>query len=107
MKIQYYQDVRPTEDLPGVFKREVVNARDGAPNFTMRLFEIQPGKSTPSHSHPWEHEIFIISGECTAVSGGKETKIGKDFSVFVPPNEHHAFINSGKEVLRLICVIPN
>jgi len=40
------------------------------------------------------------------VSGEKETQIAKDSVVFVPPNEHHCFVNNGTEPLRFICVIP-
>ena len=34
----------------------------GAPNFTMRHFEVAPGGRTPFHAHPWEHEVYVLSG---------------------------------------------
>jgi quercetin dioxygenase-like cupin family protein len=106
MKVSKYLDAKPIQELPGVVKREVVNADDGAPNFCMRVFEVEPGSSTPSHSHPWEHEAYILSGKGVVVSSDKETPIARDSVVFVPPNEHHCFINNGNETLRFICVIP-
>ena len=106
MKVSNYRDTEPTQELPGVVRREVVTAEDGAPNFCMRVFEVEPGSSTPSHSHAWEHEIFVLSGRGVVVGGGKETQIAKDSVVFVPPDEHHCFMNNGDEVLRIICVIP-
>ena len=36
MKVSSYQDTEPVQELPGVVKREVINANDGAPNFCMR-----------------------------------------------------------------------
>ena len=63
MKVSNYRDSQPTEEVQGVLKREVITASDGAPHFCMRVFEVEPGSSTPSHSHPWEHEVFILSGK--------------------------------------------
>ena len=106
MKVSSYLDTDPILDQPGVVKREVINADDGAPNFCMRVFDVEPGSSTPWHSHPWEHEVFVLSGQGVAKSEEKETQIVKDSVVFVPPNEQHCFLNSGKKPLRFICVIP-
>ena len=106
MKVSKYFDTKSTQELPGVVKREVINADDGAPNYCMRVFEVEPGSSTPSHSHPWEHEVFVLSGRGVVVSERGETQIAKDSVVFIPPDEHHCFINNSNEILRFICVIP-
>ena len=106
MKVSKYLDTRPVQELPGVVKREVINADDGAPNFCMRVFEVEPGSSTPSHSHAWEHEIYVLEGQGKAVSEQEETPVSKDSVIFIPPNEHHCIVNNGNEILRIICVIP-
>ena len=106
MKVSKYLDAKPTQELPGVVKREVINADDGAPHFCMRVFEVQPGSSTPAHSHGWEHEVFVLSGQGVAKGEQGETPIAKDSVVFIPPDEHHYFENNGSEVLRFICVTP-
>ena len=106
MKVSKYLDTEPVEELPGVIKREVINADDGAPHFCMRVFEVQPGSSTPSHSHPWEHEVFVLSGRGVVRGERGETQIEGDSVVFVPPDENHRFVNNGDEILRFICVIP-
>ena len=106
MKVANYLDTKPTQERPGVVKREVINAGDGAPNFCMRVFELEPGSSSPSHSHAWEHEVFVLSGRGVAVGEQGEKPIVKDSVVFVPPDEHHCFVNNSDEPLRFICVIP-
>jgi len=106
MKVGSYLDAKPVQELPGVVKREVINADDGAPNFCMRVFEVEPGSSTPWHSHQWEHEVFVLSGQGVVKSEGKEAQIAKDSVVFVPPNEQHCFLNISNKPLRFICVIP-
>ena len=106
MKVAKYFDTRPTQELPGVLKREVINADDGAPNFCMRVFDVEPGSSTPSHSHDWEHEIFILAGQGIAISEKGETPISAESVIFIPPNEYHCLKNTGNEIMRLICLIP-
>ena len=106
MKVCKYLDIKPTQELPGVTKRVVIGADDGAPNFCMRIFGVEPGSSTPSHSHAWEHEVFILSGQGVVMSEKGETKITSGSVVFVPPDEHHCFVNKGEETLRFICLIP-
>ncbi len=106
MKVSNYLDIKPVQELPGGVKREGITADDGAPNFCMRVFEVEPGSSTPSHSHPWEHEVFVLSGRGVVVSEKGETQIARGSVVFIAPEEHHCFVNNGDEVLRFICVIP-
>ena len=106
MKISSYLETKPVQELPGAVKREVINADDGAPNFSMRVIDIEPGAATPSHEHSWEHEVYVLSGRGVVVGGQGETPIAKDSVIFVLPNEHHCFINTGNGPLCFICVIP-
>ena len=106
MIVSSYLNTKPIQEWPGVVMREVVCADKGAPNFCMRVIDIEPGSSTPSHDHPWEHEVFVLSGRGVVVGEQGETQIAKDSVVFIPPDEHHCFTNNGDEPLRFICVIP-
>lgn len=106
MLIRKYMDATPEEMLPGVIKREVVNSDDGAPNFCMRVFDLEPGASTPHHTHAWEHEVFILEGQGVAVSEKGETPVSPESVVFVPGEEIHSFKNTGDKPLKFICVIP-
>ncbi len=106
MKVSDYRATEPVEELSGVSKREVITADDGAENFTMRIFEIDPGNSTPPHNHPFEHEVFVLSGKGVVIGGQGAIAISKEMVVFVAPNETHCFVNTGNEPLRFICIIP-
>ena len=106
MKISNYLDTEPTEEVAGVVKREVITADDGAPRFCMRVFEVAAGSSAPAHSHWWEHEVFVLSGQGMVVSEQGATPIGEGSVIFIATNEHHCFVNNGSEPLRFICVIP-
>ena len=106
MKVGKYTETEATLELPGVYKREVINASDGAPNSCMRVFDLEPGSSTPSHSHAWEHEVYVLSGSGKVLGNEGEKGISPDSVVFIAPDEHHRFTNTGQETLRFICVIP-
>ena len=106
MKVTNLHDAKPVEELQGVLRREVITAEDGAPNFSMRVFEVQAGSSTPSHSHSFEHEVFVLAGKGVVVGEQGAIPISKECVVFVSPNETHCFVNTGNEPLRFICVIP-
>ena len=94
------------EGAKGVDIRWLISNADGAKNFEMRMFELQPGGHTPLHTHPHEHEVFIIEGEGVFVYEGKEHSFNKDFAILVPGGKEHCFKNTGSSLLRFLCVIP-
>ena len=106
MKIQNYRQVKGAIAAPGVVMRVVAGPAEGAPTFVMRVFEIQPGCATPHHSHPWEHEIFVVEGRGTLKSGNTEKPMKEGDAVMVLPDEPHSFLNTGKDMFRVICVVP-
>jgi len=53
-------DGTPVKD---VNVRWLIDSKDGANNFAMRMFEIEPNTKVPLHSHWQDHEIFILNGK--------------------------------------------
>ncbi len=85
----------------------VVGKEQGATNFIMRIFKIQPGGHSPLHSHEWEHENYILKGKGEIRnSKGESISIKEGDVAFIPPFEEHQYYNSGNEVLEFICLIP-
>jgi quercetin dioxygenase-like cupin family protein len=84
----------------------LISAKDGAPNFAMRLFKVSPNGYTPYHTHNWEHEVFILKGEGTITVEEKETKFKYGDAIFVPPDVEHQFKNTSNEDLFFLCLIP-
>ena len=106
MKIQNYRQVAGMAAAPGVVMRVVAGPDEGAPTFVTRIFEIQPGSTTPHHSHPWEHEVFVVAGRGTLKNSNTEKSLKEGDAVMVLPDESHSFLNTGKDMLRIICVVP-
>ena len=87
--------------------RWLITKDDGAEHFAMRIFEMAPGGHSPHHSHKWEHEVFILDGECLVVCGDQRKEVGPGYVVFIPPNTMHHFRNEKTEVLRFLCLVPH
>jgi quercetin dioxygenase-like cupin family protein len=83
-----------------------ITARDGAPNFAMRVFEIAPGGQTPLHRHPYEHEIYVMDGQGTVWRDGKEVPIKPGDVLYIPADEQHQFRNAAGKPFKFMCLIP-
>ncbi len=84
----------------------MIGRADGAPNFSMRQFRVEPGGHTPRHSHDYEHEVLILAGAGAALHDGKERRIKAGDALFVPANSEHQFRADQGEELRFICLVP-
>ena len=91
----------------GVTIRWLISEKDGAPNFAMRLFEIEPGGNTPYHKHKWEHEVFVLEGAGNLVTENGNFPLNKGDAVLVPGEENHQFKNASGEILVFLCIVPN
>ncbi len=89
-----------------VTKRVLVGPDQGARNFVMRLFTVGEGGSSPYHSHPWEHEIFVVSGKGKIRTENASVGVTAGDFAFVPAMEEHQFVNAGPEAFEFICVVP-
>jgi len=96
-----------TQEIKGVKKRVVIGEKEGAKNFILRVFTVAPGGYSPKHSHPWEHEVFVLRGEGKVQLGDDTFEITEGHAVFVPKELEHQFVNrSESEEFEFICVIP-
>lgn len=110
MKISASKDVlkKPVEieGAQGVEIRVLIGRDDGATNFAMRMFELQPGGHTPLHTHPHEHEVFVLEGEGVVTFEGEEHPLEPEHVVFVPGGTEHNFRNTGESAFRFLCLVP-
>ncbi len=110
-KTAHYSKIKAGEvtdcGAEGTKVRWLITKDDGAEHFAMRHFEMAPGGHSPHHSHKWEHEVFILEGECLVVCGEQRKKVGPGFAVLIPPNVMHHFRNEGKSTLRFLCLVPH
>lgn len=111
MKVVPYDRIEAAPvDMPGAAGckiRCLIDDSDGAPTFAMRHFEVAPGGNTPLHSHPHEHEVFVLQGNGIVMEGETEHLLKPGTAVFVPGGTKHQFRNTGSMPLRFLCLIPH
>ena len=111
MKVNSYAEVEEKiVDMPGASGctvRHLVSESDGAPNFAMRRFEIAPGGYTPRHSHPYEHEVYVLEGDGVVYEGDEQHAITAGDVIFVTPGDVHQFRNTGQVPMKFLCMVPN
>ena len=111
MKINHFAEIdeKPVEmdGASGCTVRWLVSESDGAPNFAMRRFEVAPGGYTPRHSHPYEHEVYVLEGEGVVYENDRPHPLRPGAVVLVKPDEVHQFRNTGATPLKFLCLIPN
>lgn len=103
MYIKNYREI-PVEQtgVDGLTARWCINASQGATNFSMRLLELSPSKSTPMHQHDSEHEIFVLVGLGNVETEDRAYPLREGSVVYIAPNEIHRFNNTGASMLRMI-----
>lgn len=112
MKIVGLNDVKKTrtemEGAKDVLKQIPIGKDDGAPNFSFRVFTIEPGGHTPYHTHPFEHVNYIIEGKGLVVNlSGDEMPVKKGDFALILPDEKHQYKNASEtEDFIIICAVP-
>ncbi len=106
------QDIEPRlyhdgEKVRHAEKRVLIGPQEDAPNFSMRKFTIGQGGCSPYHTHPWEHEVYVLAGqgEVRYAAGGSRAVEPGDFA-FVPPSDEHQFVNTGSDAFEFLCMVP-
>lgn len=90
----------------GVGVKVLLGEPEGAPNFILRRFRIEPGGNSPRHSHRWEHEVYVLAGSGTVFADEKEHPLEAGDAVLVLPGEEHQFRAAPNEALEFLCIIP-
>ena len=97
--------------VSGVKMAVMVGREDGAPNFALRQFEVEPGGHSPRHSHDYEHEVYIVQGGGTVLLNGMEQPIQAGDVVYVPADQEHQFRAAlagpaGPGGMKFLCLVP-
>jgi len=95
------------EGAKGARLRWLISEKDSAPNFAMRMFEVEVDGHTPYHTHSFEHEVFVLSGAGKIVTKEGSKAMNPWDVIYVPPMDEHQFVNIGDTPLVFLCIIPN
>jgi quercetin dioxygenase-like cupin family protein len=94
-----------SDDAEGVKVRVLLGREQGAPRFTLSLYEVEPGGYTPFQATVWEHEMFVLEGRGVLKDRDQEHELGPGDAVLVPPGEMHQ-VRAEDGPLRFLCLAP-
>lgn len=110
MKLIHYKDEEgkayPNESAKGATGRVVIGKADGDPHFCMRVFEIEGGGYSAKHSHEYEHQVFVHSGQGEIWNGNAWQNVAAGSVLYIPGGEEHQIKSTGQGPLIFVCCIP-
>ena len=103
-----YEEVGAAE---GLRKAVLIDESDGAPNFAIRRFVLDPGAEVPKHTNAVEHEQYVLSGTYTVGIGDggdeREYEVTEGDSLLIPAGVVHWYRNESDEEGAFLCAVPN
>lgn len=90
----------------GVEKAVIIDESDGAPNFRMRRYRLEPGAEVPKHTNGVEHEVHTVTGEYVVGIEDEEYTVSAGDSLLIPAGTVHWFRNETDEESAFVCMIP-
>jgi quercetin dioxygenase-like cupin family protein len=106
----------PVEDMEkkGAEKVRVqylIDDRHGSGRFALRLYAVKKGGHTPLDQHPYEHQVYVVSGsgwlKQSKGSGSNLRALKAGDAIFIPSNAVHQFSNTHEEPFVFLCVKGN
>lgn len=93
--------IRPDAvEAPGVTVRHLKSVED----VQLKVLDVEPGGSTPFHTHGHAHEGVVISGSGTLRLDGRAEPLRPGDTFAVNPTDPHAIEADGPEPLRFVCM---
>jgi len=91
----------------GATRQLPIGKADGAPNFSIRVFTLEPGGHTPHHDHASEHLNYILQGSGEVMDGDVPRPVAAGDFILVPPHQKHQYRNPGSTPLVFMCMVPS
>ncbi len=93
-------------EAKNVLKKSLIANKEGWEDYVMRYFEVGEDGFSPKHIHPWPHIVYVLGGEGVIEIEGKSHDVKAGSFAFISNNLEHQFLNTGKDILSFICIVP-
>ena len=67
--------------------------------------ELKYGKKSKLHKIKSSEVYYILQGEGTLQIDDEFIKVSKDQSIYIPPNSKQCIENTGKDELKILCIV--
>jgi len=90
---------------PGVRTRMRISAQTGAKELTIFEQWCAPGHGAPTHWHPVEEVLSVLSGKVEIWIGDQRLLASAGQSALIPAKRRHGFRNSGESELHILAIL--
>jgi quercetin dioxygenase-like cupin family protein len=101
------RETAPEQWRPGAKTRMLISAANGATQLCMFEQWLAPGAGAPTHSHPVEEVLTVLSGEAEMWLDDSRMVVLAGQSLIVPAHRSHGFRNSGTATLHIHAVLAS
>ena len=107
MRIISHSDEPIEEWRTGVTTRMLISAVNGATQLCMFEQWIAPGVGAPTHHHPVEEVLTVVSGEAEMWLDESRAVVTTGQSLIVPAGRKHGFHNIGSGTLHIRALLAS
>lgn len=101
MTVRRVDEVTPANgEASGVEVRHLTRTGDAE----LKVIDVDPGSSTPFHSHSHAHEAVIVSGVGAVLLEDVGQPLSSGDVLSLAPEEPHAILGLGTKRLRFVCM---
>ncbi|MBN2044562.1 MAG: cupin domain-containing protein [Anaerolineales bacterium] len=84
----------------------LIGKKEGAENFAVRYYHIGAGGFSRKEHHAYDHGVIILHGKGEVLIGEEKKPFSQGDVIYIPPDIEHQLINTGKEPMGFLCIIP-
>jgi quercetin dioxygenase-like cupin family protein len=82
----------------------LLSGEDTNGRYTLIDMVVPPGGGPPPHRHDFEESFTLLEGKITLTFRGEKLEAKAGETVNIPANAPHAFVNSGNQPVRMLCL---
>ena len=94
------------EDQGSVSENWLIGKSEGAENFALRFYNVEPHCSSKLETHAHDHGVVILQGQADVQIGEQIFQASQGDVLYIPPNHLHVLHNTGEGTLGFLCMIP-
>ena len=91
-----------TSNLVNTDLYELITPKSHGTQYSFNMMRISPGGSVAVQSHPEEHAIYVLEGECNILLGEAWVNVPQGCFLHIPPELTHSFSNESKSSVDIL-----
>ena len=97
-RVGHIDQIKPstTDNLVNTDLFKMINPKIHGTHYSFSMMRVLPGGSVAVQSHPEEHAIFMLAGECKILLEDEWVNVPQGSFLHIPPELTHSFSNESK-----------